>query len=221
MKNRFLNVQLYIWLSFVLLSLIFIFVPQIDIFVSHLFYDGKTFPANHTFLEEFFYRSVQPMILLFAISSFLIFLYNTITKKSILNINAKVLLYLFLVLAVAPGLIVNVVLKDNWGRPRPAQTIEFGGKMNFTPPFVIGKQEGYSFPSGHSAAAFSLLGFALLAKRRRKVWMNLAFSYGTLVSIARMSSGGHFLSDVVTSFFIVYIFTHIFYKLIFKEDSIA
>lgn len=126
-----------------------------------------------------------------------------------------------LVLGIAPGLIVNVILKDNWGRPRPAQTIEFGGTMNFTPAYIPSKQDGYSFSSGHAAAAFSIMGFALLAKRRRKLWMSLALTYGTLVGIARMAAGGHFLSDVITSFFIVYIFTHIFYKLIFKEESDA
>lgn len=221
MKNKFLNVQLYIWLAFVVLSLIFIFIPQVDIYVSNLFYNGETFPANQTFLEEFFYRSVQPLILVFSISSLIIFIYNTITKKNILNINAKVILYLLLVLGIAPGLIVNVILKDNWGRPRPAQTIEFGGTMNFTPAYIPSKQDGYSFSSGHAAAAFSIMGFALLAKRRRKLWMSLALTYGTLVGIARMAAGGHFLSDVITSFFIVYIFTHIFYKLIFKEESDA
>jgi len=218
-KNKFLNVPLYIWLSFILLSLFFVFVPQIDIFVSKLFYDGTLFSANHTFLEKFFYHSVQPLVLLFSIITLLIFFYNLFMKKMLLNINAKVLLYLFLVLSVAPGLIVNVILKDNWGGPRPAQTVEFGGKMSFTPAFLPSKQDGYSFSSGHAAAAFSLMGFALLATRRKKLWMGIALSYGTFVSIARVASGGHFLSDVVSSFFLVYIFTHIFYKLVFQENS--
>jgi len=219
MKKKYLNVQLYIWLSFVVLSIISILIPQIDLYVSSLFYDGKTFTLNHTFLEAFFYHSVQPLILIFSISSLMIFLYNIITKKNIFNINSKVILYIFLVLSIAPGLIVNVILKDNWGRPRPAQTIEFGGKMNFMPAFIPSKQDGYSFSSGHTAAAFSLIGFVLLLKRRKKLWMTFALTYGVLVSIARIASGGHFLSDVLTSFFIVYIFTHLFYKLIFKKNS--
>lgn len=218
-KNRFLNVPFYIWLSFIVLSLIFVFLPEIDIFVSNLFYDGTIFAAKHTFLEEFFYRSVQPLILLFSIITILIFFYNLFMKKTLLNINAKNFLYLVLVLSIAPGLIVNVILKDNWGRPRPAQTTKFGGEMSFKPAFIPSNQDGYSFSSGHAAAAFSLMGFALLAKRRKKLWIGLALTYGTFVSVARIASGGHFFSDVVTSFFLVYIFTHIFYKLIFKEDS--
>jgi len=87
------------------------------------------------------------------------------------------------------------------------------------PAFMMSNQDGYSFSSGHAAAAFSLLGFALLAKRRQKLFITTVLVYGTLVSLARMAAGGHFLSDVVTSFFIVYIATHVLYKLIFKEDS--
>ncbi|MCD6433068.1 MAG: phosphatase PAP2 family protein [Sulfurimonas sp.] len=219
MNKKYLNVELYFWLLFLISSLIFIFFPQIDLYISNLFYDGKTFPANKTWYEELFYYSVKPIIITLALSSLAIFLYNFFKKKNILNINAKVILYLLLVLGIAPGLIVNATLKENWGRARPAQTINFGGDKEFTPAFIPSNQDGYSFSSGHAAAAFSLLGFALLAKNRRKIWITLALTFGILVSLARVSAGGHFFSDVVTSFFIVYIFTYIFYMLILKEQK--
>ena len=219
MNKKILNIKLYFWLLFLASSLIFIFFPQLDLFVSNLFFDGKTFPANGTWIEELLYHSVKPIILILALSSLAIFLYNFFKKENFLNINSKVILYLLLVLGVAPGLVVNITLKENWGRARPAQTINFGGNKEFTPAFIPSNQGGYSFSSGHSAAAFSLIGFVLLAKSRRKFWMSLALGYGLLVSIARVSSGGHFLSDVVTSFFIVYIFTYIFYMLMFPKDS--
>lgn len=220
MNRNYFNVKAYMWLAFITLSLLFILFPQIDLFVSNLFYNGKSFPANGTVLEEFFYQSVRPVILILALSSILIFIYNIISKKNILNIDAKIMLYLLLVLTIAPGLIVNTTLKENWGRARPAQTVDFGGKKEFTPAFVLSDQDGYSFSSGHTAAAFSLIGFALLVKRRRNLWMSFAIMYGVAVSIARMAAGGHFFSDVVTSFFIVWIGTHIFYRLVFKEDSL-
>jgi len=218
LNKNYLNVKGYIWLLFVVLSILFISVPQIDMFVANLFYDGKSFPLNKTPLEGFFYYSVKPLVVGFSILTIIIYLYNKITKKQILNINAKALLYILLTLGIAPGLVVNTTLKENWGRARPAQIKEFGGTKKFTPAFVISNQDGYSFSSGHTAAAFSLIGFALLF-RKYKFLMPLILIYATCVSIARMGAGGHFLSDVVTSFFIVWIFTHIFYKLIFKEDS--
>lgn len=220
MNHKYLNVKLYLWVLFLISSVTFILFPQIDLFIASLFYDGKSFVLNSTLFEEFFYYSVKPVILTFVVSTLLIFIYNFFMKKNILGINAKVVLYIFLVLSIAPGLIVNFTLKENWGRARPAQIINFGGDKEFTPAFVISDQNGFSFSSGHTAAAFSLVGFAILAKKRRRFWLYLTIIYGVLVSIARMAAGGHFLSDVITSFFIVWIATHIFYKLVFKEDSL-
>ena len=218
MNKKYLNVPLYFWLAFFISSIIFIFIPEIDIYIAGLFYNGKSFSANGSFLEELFYYSVKPILLILSLSTIIIFLYNFFKKKNFLNINAKVLLYILLVLAIAPGLVVNAGLKENWERARPAQTTLFGGDKEFTPAFVMSDQGGYSFSSGHAAAAFSLLGFALLAKRRRNFWIVLALSYGAFVGIARMAAGGHFLSDVVTSFFIVYIFTYMFYSMIIEKD---
>ncbi len=218
MNKKYLNVPLYFWFAFLVSSIVFIFIPEIDIYISSLFYDGKSFSANGTFGEELFYYSVKPILISLSFGTILIFLYNFFKKKNFLNINAKVLLYILLVLAIAPGLIVNAGLKENWERARPAQTTIFGGDKEFTPAFIMSDQGGYSFSSGHTAAAFSLLGFALLATKRRTLWVSLALSYGVFVSIARMAAGGHFFSDVVTSFFIVYIATQFFYALILKKD---
>jgi lipid A 4'-phosphatase len=220
MNKKYLNVKLYFWLLFLVTSIIFVTFPQIDITVAYLFYDGKSFPLNGSWSENILYHSVKPIIIIFALSSISIFIYNNIKKKNILSIDAKAIIFILLILTIAPALIVNTTLKENWGRARPAQTINFGGDKEFTPAFIPSNQGGYSFSSGHTAAAFSILGFALLAKRRKKLFISIVMIYGTLVSIARMASGGHFLSDVVTSFFIVYISTYIIYKLIFKKESI-
>ncbi|WP_415397711.1 phosphatase PAP2 family protein [Sulfurimonas sp. CS5] len=219
MNKKYLNVKLYFWLLFLVSSLIFVSFPQIDLDIASLFFDGKLFSLNGSWVEGILYHSVRPLIIIFALSSIAIFIYNYVKKKNLLGINSKAMLFIILFLTIAPALIVNATLKENWGRARPAQTINFGGQKEFTPAFIPSNQDGYSFSSGHTAAAFSLLGFALLAKRRKRLFISLVLVYGTLVSIARMAAGGHFLSDVVTSFFIVYISTHILYRLIFKEDS--
>jgi lipid A 4'-phosphatase len=220
MNKKYLNVKLYFWLLFLVSSIIFISFPQIDLEVASLFFDGKSFPLNGSLMEDILYHSVKPLIITFALSSLAIFIYNYVKKKNLLGINSKAMLFIVLFLTIAPALIVNTTLKENWGRARPAQTINFGGDKKFTPAFIPSNQGGYSFSSGHSAAAFSLLGFALLAKRRQKFFITTVIIYGTLVSLARMAAGGHFFSDVVTSFFIVYISTHVLYKLVFKEDSL-
>jgi len=207
------------WLSFLILSLFFISLPQIDIFISSQFYDGNSFYLKGTLFERLFYKSVPVLLVIFTLATLLLYFYNKIKKRTILNINGKVVLYIFLVLSVAPGLIVNATLKDNWGRARPAQIKEFGGHKTFTPAFILSDQHGHSFSSGHTSAAFAFVGFALLARKRRRFWMTFAISYGILVSFARLIAGGHFFSDIMTSFFIVWIVTHMLYRVIFKKDS--
>jgi len=152
-----------------------------------------------------------------ALGSIVLFLYNLITDKNILSIDKRKILYIILVLALAPGLIVNATLKENWGRARPAEIKQFGGDKTFTPAFVLSNQKGNSFSSGHGSAAFSVLGFALLMRKRKKLWIALALGYGVAVSFARIIGGGHFLSDNVTSFFIVYITTYILHYFILEK----
>lgn len=219
LNKNYYNVKLYMWVSFLILSIIFILFPQIDIFISSRFYDGNSFYLKGTLFERFFYKSVPVLLIALTLSTLLIFIYNKIKRHNVLNVNGKVVLYIFLVLSIAPGLIVNATLKENWGRARPAQIKEFGGDKTFTPAFILSDQHGHSFSSGHTSAAFAFVGFALLARKRRRFWMTLAISYGILVSFARLIAGGHFLSDIITSFFIVWIVTHMLYRVIFKRDS--
>ena len=64
-------------------------------------------------------------------------------------------LFLFLSLAVGPGLVVNAIFKDHFGRPRPAEITSFGGDATFLPvgtPGITG--QGKSFPSGHASLGF-------------------------------------------------------------------
>ena len=219
LTKKYLNVSLFIWLAFITLSILFIFFPQIDLDAANFFYDGEAFVLKGTAFEIFFFQSVRVITGFMIFTYIFIIIHYLITKKTIFNISKKVLLYVFLVLSIAPGLIVNSVLKEHMGRARPIDIVQFGGNKEFTPAFIPSTQNGNSFTSGHAAAAFSMTGFALLASRRRKLWMGVALSYGVAVIVARMGAGGHFLSDNVTSFFIVFISTHILYKVIFKKDS--
>ncbi|MBL1244964.1 MAG: phosphatase PAP2 family protein [Sulfurimonas sp.] len=216
--KKVLNSPLYIWLAFVVSSIFFIFFSQIDIDFSSLFYKNG-FYLRGSLYETFFYKSVPIIITTLAIGSITLFLYNTISKKNILGIDKKTILYIILVLSLAPGLIVNATLKENWGRARPMDIVQFGGNKEFTPAFILSNQGGNSFSSGHGSAAFSILGFALLARSRKKLWITLALTYGVAVSFARIIGGGHFLSDNLTSFFIVYIATYALYGYIIEKKT--
>lgn len=118
-------------------------------------------------------------------------------------------LYCLLVLLIGPILIVNVLLKDHWGRPRPRQVDLFGGSTAYRHVWQQGETgTGKSFPCGHAAAGFFLIApyFALRRRHPRlaRSFLMLGICYGSLMGMGRIAQGGHFLSDVVGSGVIVY-----------------
>ena len=115
------------------------------------------------------------------------------------------LAYLLLVLALGPGLIVNGILKEYWGRARPMNCVDFGGTQVFTPAFMPSDQGGKSFSSGHaSGSAYWVVVVLVLAWGPwRRYWLGLALGYSLLVAWARLAAGGHFLSDILVSWFIL------------------
>ncbi|NVK32461.1 MAG: phosphatase PAP2 family protein [Gammaproteobacteria bacterium] len=97
---------------------------------------------------------------------------------------------------IGPGLVVNGIFKEYWGRPRPVQLERYGGEANYVQPFRPNFGfEGHSLPSGHAAMGFFTTIFALIY-RRRWLWL-LTVGYAVAVSVGRIAAGGHFLSDVL------------------------
>lgn len=113
-------------------------------------------------------------------------------------------------LALGPGVLVNVILKDHTGRPRPYELQDWGGPYAYREAFDFGTPgEGHAFPSGHAAMGFYLLTpfFVCWAGRRRCAWWALAAgsAFGAAVGLMRMMQGGHFLSDVLWAWGVVYL----------------
>lgn len=119
-------------------------------------------------------------------------------------------LFLALVLVIGPGLVVNSLLKGQWGRPRPRHLVELGGTMQFHQPWQPGPvPRNASFPAGHPAAAFYFSApYFLLRKsrpRQARWWLYGGALFGIMMGIARIVQGGHFLSDVIWSAGLVYL----------------
>jgi membrane-associated PAP2 superfamily phosphatase len=111
-------------------------------------------------------------------------------------------LFLVLVAALGPGLVVNVIFKDHYGRPRPREVVELGGQERFLSVWVMGSDpQAKSFPCGHCAIGFYLSAPWLVLRRRRRGlatgFLVAGLAWGAIMGAARMMAGGHFLSDVV------------------------
>lgn len=191
-----------------LMASLFMAFPEIDLWMASQFFDGQSFYLNEHPVVYAIYR-------VFAKIHFVIFLVGLVglamlafRRDGHAKTWRKNLRFILLVLFMAPGLLVNVVLKDNSiGRARPVHIEQFGGDKQFTPAFVYANQcnKNCSFVSGHAAIGFFFIAFGWLF-RCHKVFC-LGVVIGLIVGGTRVLQGGHFLSDVVFSFWVVYFTT--------------
>ncbi len=192
---------------FAAVALLFFLAPGIDLAVTDLFWDpARGFFLNDAWWERVLYGSI-PWVVGIAVLGSLAVLVPRLARRLPLGRGGRVAILLLAVMAIGPGLTVNAILKDHWGRARPRDVAEFGGERRFTAAPVIAHQCGRncSFSAGHPSAAFALaaLAYGFTDRRRRRTAFAAAIGFGTLVGLARIVEGGHFLSDVVYSGFIV------------------
>jgi len=169
---------------------------------------------------KFFYHYGNIPALIIAIGALLILALSSYRSK--LNLYSKKALYLLLVIVVGPGLLINSVLKDNWGRPRPRNITEFDGKHQFEQVLTIDPESsGKSFPCGHASMGFYFFSlYFVFRKKRRKISSALAgfaVLWGGLIGFARIVQGGHFLSDVIWSGVLTFIVSALLYLIMDLE----
>ena len=126
------------------------------------------------------------------------------------QLQRRAAMFLVFVMVLGPGVLVNDVFKEQWGRPRPRDLVEFGGHREYVAPLIKSPRDhGGSFASGHAATGFYLLTPYFLLRRRRP-WLAAGvfvtgLVYGSLVGFARVVQGAHFASDVLWALGIVYL----------------
>ena len=112
--------------------------------------------------------------------------------------------------------VVNLLLKNFWGRSRPNDISYFGGNENFTPWFQISDSclANCSFVSGDASVGFSLIGLFFLTNNKNFYW--LALFSGLFLGSIRILEGGHFISDIVIAGFLIFILTY-FQSLLYEK----
>ena len=214
MSTRIFLNMLFITLLFSLLMFMF---PQTDLAISQFFYN----PQHGFFLSYYFsphtLYTVRILVvwLTYGLLIFLglRFLLDPFLKNRRFPFSAKTCLFILICFAIAPGLTVNYVLKDHWGRARPIHIQQFGGDKKFTPAWDMSNQCGKncSFTSGETANVFCYLAF-LFVVRRRSLVTTLVILMGSLMAFERMAQGDHFFSDVILSGMLDYLIIWIIYQ---------
>ena len=134
-------------------------------------------------------------------------------------------LFIILSFALGPGLMVNAILKNHWGRPRPHQIIQLGGTMHFEPAGTPGGQcpTNCSFVCGDASVVFAFWAFLPFIRRR---WRRISYGIlilaaGSFMGLVRMAQGGHFLSDVILSGLVVYLVIWLLHRAFKKVALVA
>jgi len=185
------------------LSALFWIFPAIDHAATGLFYSPETwFPARTDAVWMAFRRfgidfslAMSILVLVLALSRAVFWQYPPV-------LSGRKLAFLISTAALGPGLVVNLILKDFWGRPRPHMVEDYGGQEPYTKVWEITDRcsDNCSFVSGEAASSFWILAFVLLLpKGMRPVPAVIVILVGAGLSINRIAFGGHFLSDVVIS----------------------
>lgn len=197
---------LIVWLA---ACLVFAIFPGFDLAVTRLFYDPQAggFGAEHFRALQVLRDAIWNMFYLVAILV-LVFGVHALASRRDLQVPGRIWGFAVTLVLLAPGLIVNLILKAHWGRARPAQLDIFGGSAQFTPPLQITDQcaSNCSFVSGEAAAAATasiivgvVLWYAIPARRRAHL-LAVLILFAVVAASLRVMKGRHFLSDVIWSF---------------------
>jgi lipid A 4'-phosphatase len=190
------------------ISAFFLAYPATDLPLTNYFYDfvTSTFPLRENPIIRGINKGTEYVAALIVLVPLYLAAYNYFAQKNIVRITPRVAVYIILCVAIGPGLLVNEVFKNNWGRARPVQIEEFGGTKKYSPPLTPSNQcpKNCSFTSGDASVGFVLVALAFLARKRRGLWIALAMSTGLLIGLVRIVQGAHFFSDVLYSGILVY-----------------
>ncbi|MCP4384802.1 MAG: phosphatase PAP2 family protein [Hyphomicrobiales bacterium] len=190
-------------LAVVVSSVFFLAFPGVDLWVSDLFFRD----ADGFFMRRAgFLKLIRQVGYLLAVATAVWLIVQLVLKllrpEQPSYVRPSITLFLLSTLVAAPALLVNVVLKNNWGRPRPRGVELFGGDAPYVEVWRITDHcaSNCSFVSGETSFAFWLTALALVMPRPWRLPVGVALVIlATALSVNRIVFGGHFTSDVVIS----------------------
>ena len=126
------------------------------------------------------------------------------------------MIFLALALLLGPALSVNFLLKENFGRARPHQIVQFGGTKEFTRVghYTDQCESNCSFSSGHASMGFYVTSFShILPQPEQSASFIMGLVFGLAAGFSRIVAGAHFFSDVISSLFVVMLMNEISFRI--------
>jgi membrane-associated PAP2 superfamily phosphatase len=205
-------------------GVLFGFFPQLDLAVSHYFYEyvdaNRNVFAWRINYAAMFARDtglwIGALLIMPAIGALVV---KLLFPRRKLLMSGRAIVFLIVTLGLGPGLLVNGALKEYWGRPRPIDVTQFGGDQHFVSWWDPRGDcpSNCSFVSGDASGAFWTLAPAALAPPQ---WQALAYgaalALGTGMGILRIMAGGHFVTDVVFAGIFTFLIIWVVYALIYR-----
>lgn len=207
------------------LTIYFLAFPSVDMMLSSLFYreGAGFFLSQDPFLKGLRESSTYVLgLLLLGLIGRLA--WESVRRGGPVFAPARRTWFLLAGLAVGPGLLVNTLLKDYWGRPRPVALEAFGGEAPYVPVWQITDwcQDNCSFVSGESSSsAWMLAALVLVPAAWRPIVAGPLILYGVSLSLNRLAFGGHFISDILLSWSLTGLALAVLYRIIVAAPGVA
>jgi lipid A 4'-phosphatase len=200
--------------------------PQLDLDISHIGFNSSRhlFLINAQLWVQHARDAARLVVTLLVLPAVLALVGKLIWPHRRMLIEGRAAVFLIVTLALGPGIITNLILKDHWGRSRPIDVQQFAGTDKFTPWWDPrgACPNNCSFVAGEPSGAFWTMAPAVLAPLElQPLAFGAALLFGTAVGILRIGGGGHFFSDVVFAGVFVYLEIWLVYALIYRWSATA
>jgi lipid A 4'-phosphatase len=204
-----------------LVGIVFGLYPELDLRLAEIFIgEGRlSFPLRvHPWLMSARNAGMWIVAALVVPAIFALAVKLVLPRRRLL-LPGRAIIFLLATLVLAPGLVVNAVLKDSWPRSRPVDVSQLLGNERFVawwdPRGVCAGN--CSFVSGDVSAAFWTLAPAALAP---PAWRTAAYAaaiaFGAGIGLLRMAAGAHFFTDVVFAGLITFMIIWLVHGLIYR-----
>lgn len=187
-------------LALALMALLTI-VPDADVAVARLFYtQHNEFVGTGIATVEWLRMAFCTLFVATCVVTAIGLIVTRVTHRTWLGLATARWVYLASCLAMGPGVVANLFLKDHWGRARPNQITQFEGSKQYTSALVRSNEctRNCSFVSGEASSLFIIFfSLAFLIRTRSGPLIAAGVTLGFAAGLVRMLQGAHFLSDVL------------------------